>query len=188
MTTPPTYFRFANPLAIGLTGGILVLLVTLADFNFRSYISRSSYSSFSRSSISLSKQIQLDRLELADDINEIQKGLMFRQELCQKCGMLFVFPDTRILTFWMRNTYVSLDIIFIDEKGMVSNIASGTTPLQESPTYDSFDPVRYVLEVNSGYAKSNGITRGYQFDINNLIDQSVIYDNSYTPNSTTPTF
>ncbi|KXK26519.1 MAG: hypothetical protein TR69_WS6001000523 [candidate division WS6 bacterium OLB20] len=98
--------------------------------------------------------------EIADTTSERSTGLMFRQTLPEGTGMLFVFPDERPRSFWMRNTYVPLDIIFISAEKRIVRIHENATPLQEQPTYDSGLAAQYVLEVPAGTSASHSIRTG----------------------------
>ena len=80
------------------------------------------------------------------------RGLMYRKSVPEGTGMLFDFQYEQPVSFWMKNTYVSLDMIFIRENGAIARIASDTTPLSED-VVPSGVPVRYVLEVVAGTAK-----------------------------------
>ena len=87
------------------------------------------------------------------------KGLMFREEMCASCGMLFIYPKDESHTFWMKNTYISLDMIFIDKEMKVVGFVENAPPLTEdSQSIDK--PSRYILEVNGGFVKKNGIKAG----------------------------
>jgi uncharacterized protein len=107
-------------------------------------------------------------LEFAKTADERAKGLMNRDSLCENCGMLFVFDSPAIQSFWMRNTRISLDIIFLDESGKIVTIHEKTVPFQESPTYQSIKPAKYVLEVNGGWTSKQSLIVGYSFDVSNL--------------------
>jgi uncharacterized protein len=72
------------------------------------------------------------QVEIADEPAERAQGLMYRREIPPDQGMLFDMGETRPVGFWMRNTYVSLDIIFIGEDGVVRSIAERTEPLSEA--------------------------------------------------------
>lgn len=87
------------------------------------------------------------------------KGLMFRKELPPGRGMLFDFQREQELGFWMKNTYVSLDMIFIRGDGRILRIAEDTTPLSEK-LVPSGGPARAVLEVVAGTARKLGIAPG----------------------------
>lgn len=98
-------------------------------------------------------------VELADEPYEIQTGMMFRQTIGEDEGMLFDIGRTRVAFFWMRNTLIPLDIIFIDEQGRIINIAANATPLSEK-TLTSQGPARGVLEIRGGGAAELGIASG----------------------------
>jgi uncharacterized membrane protein (UPF0127 family) len=98
-------------------------------------------------------------VELAVTPEEQAKGLMFRRELPEKQGMLFDFQREQPTSFWMKNTYVSLDMIFIRADGRILRIAENTVPLSEA-LVPSGGPVRAVLEVVAGTAKKLGIAPG----------------------------
>lgn len=104
--------------------------------------------------------------EIADSPDKWSTGLMNRQSLAENTGMLFVFPDSAPRSFWMKNTLIPLDIIFIDEKGTVINIEEAE-PCKADPcrTYQSERNARYVLEVNMGYSKLYNITKGMNITI-----------------------
>jgi len=98
-------------------------------------------------------------VELADEQSEIQTGMMFRQAIGEDEGMLFDIGRTRVAFFWMRNTLIPLDIIFIDEAGHIINIAANAVPLSEE-TLVSQRPARGVLEIRGGGAADLGIADG----------------------------
>ena len=99
------------------------------------------------------------RVEVADTARKRGWGLMYRNELGTDEGMLFVFPDERDQSFWMKNTPLSLDIIFMDTRGRVVGIVHGTVPFSTRPVSVGV-PSRYVLEVRAGLARRNGIAVG----------------------------
>ncbi len=98
-------------------------------------------------------------VEIAADAAAQQKGLMYRRSLPPDAGMLFDFYDSLNVAFWMKNTYIPLDMIFIRADGTIANVAADTVPLslKEVP---SKGPVRAVLEINGGRAKELGIEAG----------------------------
>jgi hypothetical protein len=100
-------------------------------------------------------------VEIADDPAEQEQGLMWRASLPVHRGMLFDFPGETEHAFWMRNTYVPLDIIFVRADGRIHSIAKNTTPLSEV-LVQSGGPVRAVLEINAGLSDVLGITPGDQ--------------------------
>jgi uncharacterized membrane protein (UPF0127 family) len=98
-------------------------------------------------------------VELAANDEDRARGLMFRKELPEGRGMLFDFKQEQDTAFWMKNTYIPLDMIFIRADGTIRRIAANTEPLLER-TVPSGGPVRYVLEVIGGTAKKLGIEPG----------------------------
>jgi len=98
-------------------------------------------------------------VEMAVTPEEQAKGLMFRRELPEGQGMLFDFQREQATSFWMKNTYISLDMIFIRADGRILRIAENTVPLSEA-LVSSGGPVRAVLEVIAGTCKRLGIAPG----------------------------
>jgi uncharacterized membrane protein (UPF0127 family) len=99
------------------------------------------------------------KAEIADDEAERQKGLMFRESMADTQGMLFEFPDVAERSFWMRNTYIPLDIIYIGPDGRIVSIAREARPFDETPL-PSYAPATGVLEINGGLASRLGIEPG----------------------------
>jgi len=97
-------------------------------------------------------------IEIADDSGKRQAGLMFRQEMADDHGMLFVFEAIQPVGFWMRNTPMPLDLIFIGQDGRIKAIRQGE-PFSEA-VISPDEPVRFVLELKSGTAEKNGIADG----------------------------
>jgi uncharacterized protein len=98
-------------------------------------------------------------VELATNETERARGLMFRKELPEGRGMLFDFQSDQPVAFWMHNTYISLDMIFIRGDGSILRIAENTEPLSDR-LVPSGGPVRAVLEVIAGTAHKFGIAPG----------------------------
>ena len=98
-------------------------------------------------------------VDLAVTDDERAKGLMYRKEVPEGYGMLFDFKREQQVAMWMKNTYVSLDMIFIANDGRVTRIAESTKPLSED-IISSGGPARAVLEVVGGTAKKLGIAAG----------------------------
>jgi hypothetical protein len=99
------------------------------------------------------------KVELASTPREQEKGLMFRKSLGKNKGMLFIYNDDEIRFFWMKNTLISLDIIFIDSKLKISDIYYSAKPHDVS-TIGSKAPARYVFEINAGMADSCNLRVG----------------------------
>lgn len=98
-------------------------------------------------------------VEIADDEAERNRGLMYREVVAPDRGMLFDFPSPRPVAFWMKNTLIPLDIIYIQADGTVLSIARNTTPLSETPI-PSGGPVLGVLELAGGRAAEIGLLPG----------------------------
>jgi uncharacterized membrane protein (UPF0127 family) len=98
-------------------------------------------------------------VEMADDDASRERGLMFRVSLPPDRGMLFDFFRERPESFWMRNTLIPLDIIFIRADGRIANVAAQAKPGDETPI-PSDGPVRAVLEIAGGAAAAHGIRPG----------------------------
>ena len=98
-------------------------------------------------------------VEIADSLDEWVKGLMDRDFLEEDRGMLFVFPDMDERSFWMKNTLIPLDIIFISDRYEIVDITT-MQPCEADPcpVYTAVQQAKYVLEVNAGYAEANNIT------------------------------
>ena len=104
------------------------------------------------------KNLIMINVETADDNYERMHGLMFRENIDKNSGMLFVFDYEDNQTFWMKNTLIPLDIIFISKDMKIVDIKYAT-PCRENPCklYKSTRPAKYVLEVNGNYTIKNNI-------------------------------
>ena len=102
------------------------------------------------------------RLELALTPEDQALGLMFRESLPERTGMLFVFPEEAPHHFWMKNTMIPLDMIWMDASGKVLFISAQTPPCKADPcgTYGPDSPARQVLEIAGGMAEKEKITVG----------------------------
>lgn len=97
-------------------------------------------------------------IEIADNVREREAGLMFRQSMSDHHGMLFLFPVQRHLAFWMKNTPMPLDLVFIGSDGKVKAILPGTPFSTDSISPQ--EPVQFVLELKAGTAQKTGIGVG----------------------------
>jgi uncharacterized membrane protein (UPF0127 family) len=97
--------------------------------------------------------------EIADETNERAMGLMFREELGKNEGMLFIWPENTTGSFWMKNTLISLDIIFIDGEHKIINIVREAVPQTTTPRKPE-GPYRFVLEIPGGRTAQLGIQAG----------------------------
>ena len=98
-------------------------------------------------------------VELATTPAEREKGLMFRKAMGANAGMLFLYPGDEPVAFWMKNTLIPLDMLFLKADGRIVHIAHDAKPLDETPI-PSGEPVRAVLELNGGTAAALGIKEG----------------------------
>jgi len=99
------------------------------------------------------------RVEVADTPQERSVGLMHRESMAAAAGMLFVYERPQRVSFWMQNTLIPLDMIFMDESGTVARIHENAVPLDRTPIPGG-DDIQYVLEINGGMASALGITEG----------------------------
>lgn len=98
-------------------------------------------------------------VEIADSPAKRELGLQYRRDLASDHGMIFLFPAQSEQTFWMKNTPIPLDMIFISRELKIVGIVEQTTPFSLDPRSVGA-PSQYVLEINGGLAKRNGIRRG----------------------------
>ena len=108
-------------------------------------------------------------VEIADTPEERERGLMFREELGENEGMLFVYEEESPRSFWMKNTLIPLDIIFLDSNMEVINIEKADPELNTSDpnleSYDSESPARYVLEINQNRSEEIGLEKGDELSL-----------------------
>jgi len=102
------------------------------------------------------------RVEVARTPEEKTQGLMFRESLPEKSGMIFLFGDNAPHGFWMKNTMIPLDIVWMDGSGRVLFVSANTPPCRADPcpTYGPPDPASNVLEIAGGMAAKEKITVG----------------------------
>lgn len=98
-------------------------------------------------------------IEVADNDAEREQGLMYRDSMAENAGMLFLMDTEDMQAFWMKNTIISLDIMFVDSERRIVNIQKNCKPysLDQLP---SSKPALYVVEVNAGYSEKHGIKAG----------------------------
>ena len=104
------------------------------------------------------KEIRV-KVEVADTHAKRTMGLQYRQELAEDQGMLFLFAEERVQTFWMKNTPISLDLIFINGRKTIVGIVHRAVPFSTASLSVS-SPSQFVLEVNGGFARTHGIEAG----------------------------
>ncbi len=101
-------------------------------------------------------------VEVPDDTEEHMRGLMFRQHLPWNAGMLFAFNSEEPRAFWMKNTLIPLDMIFVDDNSEIVDIIENVPPCEQDPcpVFPSEEPAQYVLEVNAGFVQQNAVQVG----------------------------
>ena len=117
-------------------------------------------------------------LELALTPEEVQTGLMFRPTLAKDRGMLFVFDDERFPSFWMKNTLIALDLVFLDNTGTVVDVIADVQPCsaEPCPQFAPEQPARAVLEIAAGRAAVLGIIEGYKIEFERVPGYPVAED------------
>lgn len=108
-------------------------------------------------------------LEVAKSIAQLQKGLSKRTNLCSTCGMIFVFNYNAVQTFWMKDTLIPLDMIWVKDDGTIVSIQ--TASVEENPSkpqkvYQNSEPAKFVIELNANEAQKNNIKVGDKIQIN----------------------
>lgn len=98
-------------------------------------------------------------IEIADNATETQYGMMYRKHMDPNTGMLFFMEQERQQSFWMKNTYVSLDIIYINSNHEIVSIQKNAEPLN-TQSLPSEGPALYVLEVIGGFSDTHGVGKG----------------------------
>lgn len=137
-------------------------ILVLTAFLFFSHIAHSAAMSSATDKVTIQTVAGAElpfNVELATKRKELLEGLMFREELAEDGGMLFVFHRTDMQSFWMKNTLIPLDLLFIDEYGIVRHIHHEAKP-HDLTSISSQVPVKAVLEINGGQAKAKGIKVG----------------------------
>lgn len=112
---------------------------------------------------------QVLTVELAETTQQQGLGLMFRKKMPEDKGMLFIFPDTQMRSFWMKNTFLALSIGFFDQEKKLIDIQDMSPAKSEMqtdfPTYQSTAPAKYALEVNQGWFTKHKIKVGDRFEL-----------------------
>lgn len=109
-------------------------------------------------------------LKVARNYLQKNRGLMFVKEMGEDQGMIFINDAPSISKFWMKNTYIPLDFLFIDETGRILQIYQNAKPLDEHTHISSFFPVLYTIELNAGFVKNRNIKVGDKIKIASAID------------------
>lgn len=100
-------------------------------------------------------------VEVAQTPEQVRRGLMFRTDLADNAGMLFDYDPPQYVSMWMKNTLIPLDMLFVDENGVIGRIAAWTTPLSLE-AIPSGGPARAVIELRGGITEQLGIKAGHK--------------------------
>ncbi len=146
--TNPNKFRFF------LIFGLTLLIFTLIS------VGVTLFSSKAPDDIGKNVKIEFQKLELMLTLEDQEQGLQNRTELCDKCGMLFVFEKPQILGFWMKNTFVPIDIIYLDKDNIVVNRIVKPELNNTQKLYSSLKEAKYALEIPSKRADELNIKVG----------------------------
>ncbi len=111
--------------------------------------------------------IQTLNIEIADDEYKTQTGLMYRDSMDNNEAMLFIFPDSRVRSFYMKNTAIALDIIYFDANKKIVSFQKNTRPYDESPL-PSGVPSKYVLEINAGLSDQWNLETGDRIEFTRI--------------------
>jgi uncharacterized membrane protein (UPF0127 family) len=103
-------------------------------------------------------------VELARDDASRERGLMYRTSMAANAGMLFSWSDERIRSFWMHNTCIPLDLLYITKDGTIAGILEQVPTLNDAPRRVAC-PVAHVLELNAGWARAHGLQPGMKVKI-----------------------
>ncbi len=125
-------------------------------------------------------------VEVADTPAKRAYGMMFVSKLPDDWGMMFVYPTPRPLGFWMRNTQIPLDIVFIAELGdsaRIINTHANMVPFQESPSYKSLGDCRFALELPAGFVARHGVKASDMIEIPGaLLELKAVDDDPFGEN------
>lgn len=111
------------------------------------------------------KEVKKIDIEIADNGPERQQGLMWRKSMPENEGMLFIFPEMDQQAFWMKNTIIPLDIIYVNDKKEITKIYKNTTPYSEKSMPSEGNAI-YVVETIAGFCDKFGITEGDKISFN----------------------
>jgi hypothetical protein len=117
---------------------------------------------FPRSTLTITRTdgaVQTFDVEVATTPEQLEYGLMFRRSVPRDSGMLFIFGHPLIASFWMKNTFIPLDMLFVRQNGTIAKIIPDTKPFDLTPLWSN-EPVMSVIELNGGEAAQRGIKAG----------------------------
>lgn len=167
----PRFFKLANL----LMGMVVILSLTMANCQSKKTATQTNNNDLT-TEVAFTKHGELrfldgktDKLiseidiEVAQTPDKEQQGLMFRRSMADSLGMLFIFNTEEQQSFWMKNTYISLDIIYVNANKRIVSIAQNCKPLSEE-SIPSEGNAKYVVEVNAGYAAKTRLKKDDKID------------------------
>lgn len=110
-------------------------------------------------------------VEIVNTPQQRELGLMYRRHMDENAGMLFVFPAAQPLKFWMKNTFLPLDMLFADDSGAIVGIVANAVPFSENQVGPDA-PSKYVVEVNGGFAARHTIQQGDRLEFRGFTPQA----------------
>lgn len=137
--------------------GILVCIIVVASIAYAAIFPKDTL--YIVSTTNPDQEKFLVYVEVAKTAKQQQQGLMYRQFMAGDAGMLFPFKNEQVADFWMHNTFLPLDILFIKSDGTITKIITDATPLSQD-ILSSGTPVKAVLELNGGTVEKRGINVG----------------------------
>ncbi|MBS0028798.1 DUF192 domain-containing protein [Chitinophaga sp. 22321] len=140
----------------GDTGSVVTTDAVTETSNGSAFKKQGSLAFLSKSAADTLRKIDI---QLAQTDEQRSDGLMYRKSMTDGQGMLFIFPDMEERAFWMKNTYISLDIIYIADNMEIVSIQKYATPLSEE-SLPSYKKAKYVLEVNGGFCDKYHVAYG----------------------------
>jgi uncharacterized protein len=150
---------------------VLAKVLAIAIYVFWSSVARSGECAVDRVDLRNDAGKASFSVEVVDDAGERAQGLMARSKMGASHGMLFVYPAPGQVSFWMKNTLIPLDMVFLDAAGSVRQIHENAVPLDLTPIAGG-DDIQFVLEINGGLSKGLGIAVGSQLR-HPMVDQSI---------------
>jgi hypothetical protein len=145
----------------------IIILIALGIFSFIIYQNFFALTPFKKTNLKIKDQDYT--VEIASTVTQKSNGLMKRTSLCSNCGMIFVSEAPGEQIFWMKNTLIPLDMIFLDGEGKVINIETAvpqpSVPDLQQKLYRSTAPSQYVIELNSGDSQKLNLKSGDKIEL-----------------------
>jgi uncharacterized protein len=141
---------------------VLILIIIILVFKIFQLLNPTPNSDLSKITLNLNSVTY--QIEVARTSTELSAGLSNRPSLCLQCGMIFIFPKPGILPFWMKDTLIPLDMIWLDSAGVIVDIQTAqpqpNTPITQLTLYKNSTPAQYVLELNALDSQKLNLKKG----------------------------